>query len=193
MTRASRGKTAVGERQIALFRGINVGKARRVSMADLRAVFEALGYRDVQTLLNSGNVVFTGRDDPGTAAARVEKRLASQVGVSARVTVLSATELAEAVDANPLAHATKEPSRFLLAVMIDPADRAKVTPLAKTAWGREALAVGKRVVYLWCADGILESPAADAVNRALGDGVTARNWTTMCKLRDLALGATPSD
>ena len=187
MTRAARKKTAAGGRQIALLRGINVGKARRISMTDLRAVFEALGYRDVRTLLNSGNVVFTSRDDPKTAAARVEKRLTAHVGFSARVTVLAAAELAEELDANPLRHATEEPSRFLVAVLADPADRARVAPLAKTAWGKEALAVGRRVVYLWCSDGILESPAADAVNRALADGVTARNWTTMCKLRDLAL------
>jgi len=184
---APRGKGPVrGEIQIALLRGINVGRAKRVSMADLRRLFESLGYRDVRTLLNSGNVVFRSRDDPKTAAARVEKKLAATAGFSARVTVLSAADLAEAIDANPFDHATKDPARFLLAVLLDPADRPKLASLAKNAWGKEALAVGKRVVYLWCAGGILESPAADAVNRAVANGVTARNWTTMCKLRALA-------
>ena len=49
-------------------------------------------------------------------------------------------------------------------------------------WGRDRIAVGKRVAYLWCAEGILESRLNEAVGRALGDGVTARNWTTMQKL-----------
>ncbi len=49
----------MARRHVALIRGINVGRAKRVAMADLRALVEGLGYRDVRTLLNSGNVVFT--------------------------------------------------------------------------------------------------------------------------------------
>jgi uncharacterized protein (DUF1697 family) len=184
--RARDGKAAAGSRRVALFRGINVGRAKRVGMADLRALFERLGYRDVRTLLNSGNVVFTSSEAPAAAAARIENALASRVGFKARVTVLDAEDVVRAVEENPLAQAVREPARFLLAVLADPADRAKLRHLAGQDWGAEALAVGRRVVYLWCADGILESRAAEAVNRALGDGVTARNWTTMCRLRELA-------
>ena len=188
-----RRRASPGARQVALLRGINVGRAKRVSMADLRAFFESLGYRDVRTLANSGNVVFTGRDDPKTAAARIENGLAGAVGFTARVTVLTAEELAEAIDGNPFDHATKDPARFLLAVLLDPADRRKVAPLEKSAWGREGLAIGTRVVYLWCADGILESRVADAVYRALGGGLTARNWATVCKLRNLLEASSDED
>ena len=66
---------------VALLRGINVGKAKRVGMAELRALCESLGYGHVQTLLNSGNIVFSApRADP-KAAARIEKEIASQLGV----------------------------------------------------------------------------------------------------------------
>src|SRR5438445_10847766 len=93
---------AVANRYVALFRGINVGRAKRIAMADLRALMEALGYRDVRTLLNSGNVVFTDpRAARGDVAARIEKAVAERTGVSARITVLSAAELAAAPDANP--------------------------------------------------------------------------------------------
>src|SRR4051794_32869155 len=68
-------------RQVALIRGINVGKAKRVAMADLRAALEDLGYTDVRTLLNSGNVVFTAGVAPGKAAASIEKVLAGELGV----------------------------------------------------------------------------------------------------------------
>src|SRR2546430_842476 len=90
-------------RQVALIRGINVGRAKRVAMADLRALVEDLGYADVRTLLNSGNVVFTTRRAaPSNAAARMEKALAARLAVSARVTVITAGELAAAVAENPL-------------------------------------------------------------------------------------------
>jgi uncharacterized protein (DUF1697 family) len=173
---------------IALLRGINVGKAKRVAMADLKAAVEGLGYRDVRTLLNSGNVVFSARAKPATAASRMEKALVELTGVSARVTVLTAHELAAAVAGNPLLQVADEPTRLLVAVFNSPADRPRVEPLLKQDWGLERLAVGARVAYLWCPDGILASRLPEAVGRALGDAVTTRNWATMLKLRALVGG-----
>jgi uncharacterized protein (DUF1697 family) len=174
-------------KHVALIRGINVGRAKRVAMADLRALFERLGYRDVRTLLNSGNVVFTmSGKDRGEPAARIEKAMAERLGVSARVTVIGAQEVAAAVAENPLLEVAGDPSRLLVTVLNDPADRTRLEPLARQDWAPDALAVGRRVAYLWCATGILESRLAAAVNRALGDRATARNWTTMLKLKALA-------
>jgi uncharacterized protein (DUF1697 family) len=174
---------------VALLRGVNVGKAKRVAMADLRGLVEGLGYRDVRTLLNSGNVVFTcPRASADGVAGRIEKAMAAELGVSARVTVLTAAELADIVATNPLAAVADNPSRFLVAVLRDPADRAKLVPLTRRDWAPEALALGERVAYLWCAGGILESKLVEPVNRALGDGVTMRNWATMVKLHGLAGG-----
>jgi uncharacterized protein (DUF1697 family) len=174
-------------KQIALLRGINVGRAKRVAMADLRTLIEALGYGDVRTLLNSGNVVFTTpRATPGDAAARIQKALATQLSVSARVTVLPAADLAAAVAENPLLEVADDPSRLLVAVLGNPADRSKLEPLLKQDWGTEVLAIGTRVAYLWCAEGILASRLVEAVNGVLGDAVTARNWATVLKLNALA-------
>jgi uncharacterized protein (DUF1697 family) len=184
--RIHEGGEAVTHRQVALIRGINVGRAKRVAMADLRTLVEELGYGDVRTLLNSGNVVFTTpRAAAGTAAARIEKALVAKLGVSARVTVLGAAELAAAITENPLAEVADDPSRLLVAVLSNPADRRKLEPLTKQDWATEALALGTRVAYLWCSEGILASRLAEAVNRALGDAVTARNWATVLKLRAL--------
>ena len=90
---------AAKDTRVALIRGINVGKAKRVAMADLRAELEKLGYEDVRTLLNSGNVVFTvPAKSQGDPAARVEEVLEKRLRVPARVVVLTAAELARAVD-----------------------------------------------------------------------------------------------
>ena len=67
---------------VALLRGINVGRAKRVAMADLRSLVERLGYTDVRTLLNSGNVVFTSTSArSGGAEARIEAAIAARLGV----------------------------------------------------------------------------------------------------------------
>ena len=172
-----------GGRQIALLRGINVGRAKRISMADLRALVETLGYRDVSTLLNSGNVVFTAKSvAAGGAATRIEKALATRLGISARVTVLTAAELASIVAENPLLGIATDPSRLLVAVLFSSSDRARLKPLLAQDWSPDALAVGERVAYIWCPPGMLQSPAAEAVGRALGDAVTTRNWATILKL-----------
>jgi uncharacterized protein (DUF1697 family) len=176
----------VAHRQVALLRGINVGRAKRVAMADLRALVEDLGYGDVRTVLNSGNVVFTTpRAAAGAAAARIEKALATELDVSARVTVLTAADLAAAITANPLLKVADDPSRLLVAVLRKPADRPKLEPLLKQDWAAEVLALGTRVAYLWCAEGILASRLAEAVSRLLGDAVTTRNWATVMKLHAL--------
>ncbi|HTT10988.1 MAG TPA: DUF1697 domain-containing protein [Burkholderiaceae bacterium] len=174
-------------RHVALLRGVNVGRTRRVAMADLRALVEGLGYRAVVTLLNSGNVVFTasGRES-GASARRIEKALVAQLGVESRVFVLSAAELAVAVAENPVGRVAHDPSRLLVAVTADASAHARLAPLARQTWTPDALAVGKRVAYLWCADGLIASRLMLAVNRTLGEGVTARNWATMTKLLALA-------
>ena len=174
----------MADRQVALIRGINVGKAKRVAMADLRALVESLGYGDVRTLLNSGNVVFTANGAaPGESAARIEEGLAKRIGVPARVIVLTAKELAAAVAGNPLAAVATDPSRLLVAVLATPADRRRLEPLATQDWSPEVLALGTRVAYTWCPEGLLASRLPEAVGRALGDAVTTRNWATMTKLR----------
>jgi uncharacterized protein (DUF1697 family) len=173
-------------RHVALIRGINVGRAKRVAMADLRVLVADLGYRDVRTLLNGGNIVFTvPPKSPDDAAIRIEHALASRLGVSARVTVLTAAELAAAMADNPLCEITDNPSRLLVFVLADPSDRSKLQPLTEQEWAPEAIAIGRRVAYLWCPAGIVESPLAAAVGRKLGDAVTARNWATMTKLHTL--------
>src|SRR5262245_53805436 len=127
--------------QIALIRGINVGRAKRIAMSELRALVEELGYGDVRTLLNSGNIVFTTpRAAPGNAAARSQQAIAERLGVSARVTVLSATELAAGVGGNPLLKVADHPSRLLVAVLNNPTDRAKLAALLKQDWETEAIA-----------------------------------------------------
>ena len=177
-------------RQVALLRGINVGTAKRVAMGDLRALVEDLGYGEVRTLLNSGNVVYDAPGvTPAVAAARIEEALAAGLGVSARVVALSAAEIDEAVADNPLSEVADNPSRLLIAVPVDPASRDLLKPLLEREWAPEALALGTRVAYLWCPEGVIAGAVSAAVNQLLGDAVTSRNWTTMTRLRALARDA----
>lgn len=180
--------TSMSQQLVGLLRGINVGRAKRVAMADLRALVEELGYGEVRTLLNSGNVLFSGADGAARAGARIEAALLERTGISSRVTVLTGAEVSAIVADNPLRERVDEPSRMLVSVLADRADLRRVEPLLAQEWGSEAIAVGERAVYVWCPDGVLQSRLPEAVGRLLGDAVTTRNWATMTKLDALVRG-----
>jgi uncharacterized protein (DUF1697 family) len=175
----------MADRHIALLRGINVGKAKRIAMADLRGLFEELGFRDVRTLLNSGNVVFTVARPKKDLGRTLEKAIAERLGVTSRVTIVTALELDAIVAGNPLLKVATNPSRLMVSVVNSAADMARLQPLLKRDWGTDRIGVGPRVAYLWCPDSILDSELAAAVAKALGDGVTSRNWGTITKLHSL--------
>ena len=173
-------------RYVALFRGINVGKAKRIAMADLRTLLAKLGYTEIATLLNSGNAVFTATAEPAaTHAARIQKAVLGKLGVDALVIVKSDKEVAGIVAGNELKAVADDPSRLLIAVTHDSKALAGVKALAHTDRGKERLHVGKHAAYLWCANGILESKAAVALLKGLEGTGTTRNWATLNKIHAL--------
>jgi uncharacterized protein (DUF1697 family) len=173
----------VAQTHVALLRGINVGTAKRVAMADLRAVIESLGYADARTLLNSGNAVFSSsRALKRSAAQDLQAALVKKTGVSSRFTLRTADELREIVRANPLLDVANDHTRLFATFVTDPADLAKLKPLLEQPWKPEVIALGPGVAYVWCPNGLLESKAQEAVGKALGDGMTVRNWATVMKL-----------
>src|SRR5437867_8576594 len=126
---------------IALLRGINVGTAKRVAMADLRALFEELGHAHVRTLLNSGNVVFeTARPDPGKIGASIDKALQAKHGFSSSVVVITAAQLNAIIRADPLLKLAKDPARHLVAFVARPAVLAQARALLERSWKPDAIA-----------------------------------------------------
>jgi uncharacterized protein (DUF1697 family) len=156
-------------------------------MEDLRALMKDLGFGQVRTLLNSGNVVFSGtKSELRKAALRIQEGLEKKLDVSARVTVISAEELAAVVAANPLGKVAADPSRLLIGILGDPADREKLAKIATKDWGEERIVLGEgRAVYMWMPHGVIQSKLNAAVSKALKDAVTARNWSTMLKLSEM--------
>lgn len=176
----------MGKPHAALLRGINLGPSTRIAMADLRALFESLGHTNVRTLLNSGNVVFTpGRGAARDEAARLEKAIAAKLGVRTDVMVMSAAEVAEAVDAEPFGPAAREPSRRLIVVLRDAKAKSRVRDILAARWAPERIAAGRRVLYLYCTGGLHKSPVWSAVIKAMDGAATARNLATMTKIRTL--------
>lgn len=179
---------------MALLRGINVGGRNRVAMADLRAVVESLGHGEVATYIQSGNVVFAGREaSTSELAVELEEAIAQRLDVRPRVIVLARAELAGIVEANPFPDET-DPKRLHAVVRAEtfpqPERDALLAALAEARrrGSREDARVVGRTVYLRTPDGLAASELAARLARPAA-ATTARNWATVAKL--LALLDTP--
>jgi len=172
---------------IALLRGINVGKAKRVPMAELRSLVGKLGHTGVATLLNSGNVVFNATKGTPTKHAReISAAISTKLNVEVPVIVKSAKELAAIVAENPLAEKAADHSRLLVAFTQNAEALSSLGAIGSLVVPPEQFEVGMNAAYLHCVTGILNSKAGEALLGKAGKSATTRNWATVLKLQALA-------
>jgi uncharacterized protein (DUF1697 family) len=173
-------------RYAVLLRGINVGRAHRIAMADLRDLLSAAGYGEVRTLLQSGNVVLDADQPAGKLTRSVEQALEDRFGFAVPTVVRTADELRAVVASDPLGDVVTDPSRYVVSFSADAVPADLVERLAAVDAGDDRYAVEGRELYLWCPDGQLKSPLAAALAKHRGGPTgTARNWATVLKLVDL--------
>jgi uncharacterized protein (DUF1697 family) len=171
--------------RVALLRGINIGPRRRVSMPDLRALIEGLGHTDVETLVQSGNVVFTSRAAPATLERKLEEEIERQLGVDPKVVVRTRDELAAAIEANPFDVPANPKDLHVTFLSGEPGAAARET-LEATDFGPDRLAFHGREIYLLYDDGMGRSELAKQLARAkLGVVATDRNWNTVTQLLEM--------
>jgi len=177
--------------QIALIRGINVGTAKRVAMADLREMLTGLGYTDVRTLLNSGNAIFGTTDSVSEVTATIEKGLADDLGVPAKVLVRTRAQVERALAADPIGDVATDGAKHFLGFLVGKPTKQEIDEIAKfTNEGNWAPDIARLVadhLYLWCPNGISNATFAKVSwDKKLGTAVTMRNWNTLTKLVALA-------
>jgi uncharacterized protein (DUF1697 family) len=171
-------------RFVALLRGINVGKAKRVAMADLRALLGDLGYTAIRTHLNSGNVLLTGDGAaPAEHAARIEAAITERLGLDVRCVVCTSDELRAIVDGHPFPDVATNGSRMMAHVLSASPDPDLLAAHDPVELDPDRSRRGDRVIYQWCPDGVLAAPPVGGyAEKHLGVSVTARNWNTLTKL-----------
>jgi uncharacterized protein (DUF1697 family) len=171
----------------ALLRGINVGRNKRVGMADLRALMEGLGHESVRTHLQSGNVVFEApkRSDK-TLATGIEQAIAAELGMDVTVMVRRSDELAAVVAASPFAGRTDDPKQIHVAFLSEIPKAAAVKSFGAEEFAPDELEVAGREVHLLYPDGYARAKLTHAVvEKRLGVRATSRNWRTVQALADL--------
>ncbi len=171
---------------VALLRGINLGSRKRISMGDLRALFETLGLEGVRTYVVSGNVVFeSARRGRALLAGEIERAIESTLGHEVTVVLRTGPELARIVAANPFPDV--EPSTVHLTFLGDKPAGDQVRALEAASYGEDEFAVRGTEVYLHCPNGYGRSKLSnEAIERRLGVAGTTRNWRTTTALATMA-------
>jgi uncharacterized protein (DUF1697 family) len=173
---------------IALLRGINMGGHNKIAMADLRDFVSALGFDDVRTVLQSGNIVFRGRTRaPSSLEKLFETETAKRFGIDTRVMVRSAAEWEKIVAGNPFPDEAKsDPAHLAVVFLKDKPARKYLDVLKACITGREYFHASGRELYAVYPDGFAGSKfTMPLIDSKLGTRGTARNWNTVLKLAGL--------
>jgi uncharacterized protein (DUF1697 family) len=174
---------------VAMLRSVNVGGRNRLAMADLRSVVTGLGFADVATYVQSGNVVFTGPGSTAAAGRSIADRLEAELGLRVPVLVRSRAQLGRVLGAVPFAGVADGGEGVHVTFLDGPPDPSGVQELADRAgsFGRDRCVVIGHEVYLHCPGGYGETKLNNAyLERRLGATATTRNWRTVTTLAAMA-------
>lgn len=174
-----------------MLRGINLGPNRRVPMAELRALFGEAGYADVRTYVQSGNVVLESAAPAADLERSAAELISGRFGFEVPVVVRTQRELAAVVKLNPLGDVADNPKRYQVSFLTAKPDPAVVGSLHSATIGGERVVAYGREIYAWHPDGVARSKVWNALaGKGLGPGITAtaRNWTTVTTLLQMAGG-----
>lgn len=175
----------------ALLRAVNVGGSGILKMADLKRLCEEIGFREVRTLLQSGNVVFAATGSDTTVAKKLADAIEKHYGFRPAIAILTAAELAGVIARNPFPSAAKaEPNRLLVSFLVGPPAKDAAVRLAALKVDREKLRLVTGTLYVhYAGGGMGTSKITNAVlEKALGVPATARNWNTVTKLSAMMEG-----
>lgn len=171
---------------VALLRGINVGGHNKLPMASLRAIATECGFGDVQTYIQSGNVVFTSPLGAAKVAITLHDAILAETGVDARVVLRTAVDLANVVADNPfLARSADE--KMLHVSFLYEQSTPTLAAVDAEVYSPDEVEVIDAHAYLHTPNGFGRSKlATESVIRKLGIQGTTRNWRTVTTLADMA-------
>jgi uncharacterized protein (DUF1697 family) len=176
-------------RYLGLLRAINLAGHNKVGMADLRQLLEGLGFADVRSVLQSGNLIFESKGAPSSRLeSLLEDAAASHLGLETDFFVRTAEEWARMVADNPFpGESRRDPAHLVVMLLKDVPGQDRFEALREAITGREVVRPGGRQAYIVYPDGIGRSKLTAAlIEKKLGTRGTGRNWNTVLKLRSMA-------
>ncbi|MEO1010576.1 MAG: DUF1697 domain-containing protein [Bacteroidota bacterium] len=174
---------------IVLLRGINVSGQKKIKMADLRALLEKLGFSDVATYIQSGNIVLTSNlETEETVAHTIHQGIANRYGFKVPVLVKSRSDFAKILDENPFTDPELLQNNYLYFVLLKQRpDQEQIDRLQSEDYPNERFTITENCVYLGCLKGYGKAKLDNnLLERKLKVSATTRNYKTMMKLLEMS-------
>lgn len=178
---------------IALLRGINVGGKNKIKMADLKCMCEEIGFTNVETYIQSGNVIFKSNENEEVLAEKIERGLEEKFGIKSSVILRTASELYQLKESCPFSEEelkeaeekNTEGESFYVGFLTKAPEAEKIELLNAYKSERDNFVIKDRNVYLLLHHSIRNSKLANSLHK-LDDTVTVRNWKTVNKLIEIS-------
>ena len=175
---------------IALFRGINVGGKNLLPMKDLKPIMQDAGCRDIQTYIQSGNVIFAwDGNDTNSLKTDLQDRITASKGFQPNIHILDAETFMKIVDSNPYAGLDTDPKTVHVNFLLMPASQPNIPKIDEIAAPTEQYTLTDDAFFLHAPDGIGRSKLATKLEQLLEVEATGRNLRTVNKLRDMLMSA----
>lgn len=173
---------------IALLRGINIGKIK-ILMKDLRQLMEDEGFQDVQTYIQTGNILFrTDLTDISALESRIEKAIHHQFGFNITVFITERQELEQVIRSQPFKELSEqEKGRIYIALYKGEMEQKLIKDMADKNFEPEIYKIAKKAIYFYSPKSFSDSVINNNfLEKSLGIRATTRNQKTIQKLIDLS-------
>jgi len=176
---------------ISILRGINVSGQKKIKMADLKSLFETLGFQNVKTYIQSGNVIFDAiAKNKSSLKKCIEQAIKEKYQFHVPVEIRTSRELENVIKRCPFGPVdlVNEGTKVLVTFLALPPVQAKISDIQKYVLAPEKLVVSGKEVYLYCPNGYGKSKLSNTfLEQKLGVDATTRNWKSVHKLYELSL------
>ncbi|PID99038.1 hypothetical protein CSA80_02890 [Candidatus Saccharibacteria bacterium] len=174
-------------KRIAILRGINVGGKRKILMADLKSICEQLGWRNVQTYIQSGNIIFDSDQEGSDLENKLEKAIINTYGFDVPVIVRTAGEIENSIRNNPFFSEDADVNQLHLTLLKEKPNKENIEKALTFNYEPDKFKIDDKDVFIFCAGKYHESKLTNNFfEKQLQVGATTRNWKTVLKLAELA-------
>ncbi len=177
-------------RYISLLRGINVSGQKKIKMADLKSMYESLGFKNVITYIQSGNVIFDAESlNSGELKIKIEKAIERKYIFHVPIEIRTVSEFGNIIKNCPFGPVdpAEEGAKLLVTFFSSPPSGIRVSDIQSYADASEKLIVSNKEAYLYCPNGYGKTKLSNAfLEKKLGVAATTRNWKSVHKLYELS-------
>jgi len=173
---------------VALLRGINVGGHRKIKMAELRSACKAIGLSEVQTYIQSGNIVFRSpKEDTESIAQEIKDAILTNFGHEVITFVIDRAAYERVIADNPFEEREDpDPKKLHVCFLYEEVDTSLEAELQAVESNRDQVVLKPKVLYLYCPDGFGRTKYTDSIiKRILKTSGTTRNWRSVLKLQEM--------